>query len=1277
MPHRSLKRVLLFAAAMALSHAAIAQQGLPTQTWPAGTQLADWPHGGRITTFHRGQLYLGGTDNQNTWVYDISNPQSPQLLCTGPTGLNGHVWQKVGDLFYRQYWNPEVGDNPPAGTSQFVSLEDPCNRVAWTESIPGFPHLSPVWGGWFMNTFPWVYANNIYDARVGWWPIQAPIDVVAVSGLNVGNRFRIGNLLFLTPGDDQTGVAVFDIGNPTAPVLLDVLSGNYRQYTTAWQVWRHHLVMMNGDNLNGPDGDANVLVIDFSDPTNLQVAFTIPYEDLPGRYAHFQDDYAFGGRFNRGTKYNMQTRTVERVFTPASGGFSDFQWIPLGHLVLASGSETNGSRSYLYAHQDGLDTTAPSLGYHLPADGAINQPVSSAIGLVIHERLQALTVNDQTIQLRALGGEPLPTVVVHTSYDVINVVPNAPLLPDTTYELRIVANGVRDLAGNAMAPTSFHFSTGDAVDVLGPPEISALVSAPTSPASVGQSVQFTVSASDPGGNALEYSWTFGDGSDSTAWSAANQSSHSYARPGVYGVLVQARRGNGELAAATLPLVVQPVPAAQPGRASGSILVDAAARRVWSLNPDHGSVSVIEADSLQRLAIHPACANPRALARDGAGRTWITCADADRLVALDGNGAQVAELATGRGSAPEAVLFGHDGTGYATLAAGRAVIRFNPATTLETGRIALPSEPGALALAGDRLYVARFISGDAAGTVWSVQLPGFSAASDIALALDNTTADSGTAARGLPNYLAALAPSPDNSRLWFAAKKDNILRGLLRDGAELDFETMVRVQVGGMNLSNQTEVVAARQDIDNSTLALALASAPGGAQLLLALSGNNRVLALDPWNGRELARVDVGRAPRGIAVDPATSRVFVRNDLDRSISVLDAAALFASGSTELVLIDTVASVDNEVLSPAVLGGKRVFFNAEDPRMSADGYIACASCHLDGDSDGRVWDFSQRGEGLRRTIALRGRAGMAHGPVHWTANFDEIQDFEGDIREVFGGTGLLANLHYFAGTRDQPLGDPKAGLSADLDNLAVYVASLDDFGRSPHRLPDGSLSAEAVIGRDHFAALGCAGCHGGSAFSDSRQLRFHDVGTLTDDSGLRLAEPLQGLDTPTLRGLWREPRFLHDGRAANLEAVLVDANPTGAHGAVAALGSSERAELFAYLLSIDADEPALASPFTLALTGIEAGTQVDPALGLVLGIDSDLDGIVRVDYLDHGAVVASATMLPWTASYQPAAGQALRLQARVQHASGAITTTWPLAASVHALAGGVFGDSFEPQ
>ena len=54
----------------------------------------------------------------------------------------------------------------------------------------------------------------------------------------------------------------------------------------------------------------------------------------------------------------------------------------------------------------------------------------------------------------------MPTTVIHTSYNVVNIVPDALLEANTTYEVRVLQNGVRDVAGNGIAAYSFLFSTG-------------------------------------------------------------------------------------------------------------------------------------------------------------------------------------------------------------------------------------------------------------------------------------------------------------------------------------------------------------------------------------------------------------------------------------------------------------------------------------------------------------------------------------------------------------------------------------------------------------------------------------------------------------------------------------------------------------------------------------------------------------------------------------------------------------------------------------------------
>jgi large repetitive protein len=1242
-----------------ISVAPLWAQGLPDQTWPAGTYLSHWDHGGRIVTYHNGYLYLGGTDNQHTTIYDISDPQNPALMHNFQVGNNGHTWHKIGNAFWRSYWNPELG-----GSDVPDPFADLSNMLAWqpfTGAVHDFPFQSPplTWPGNWLPTYPHFFGNTIQDARLGWWPPVAERNLQAESGINGSNRWRLGNLLFFTPGDEQSGIAVFDIGDPINPVLLDTLTGNIRQYTNAWQIWRNYLVMMNGDNLNGPDGNANALVIDISDPTNLSIAFTIPYDDLPGRYVHFQDQYAFAGRFGHGTKYNMETMSVERVITPPENQFfGDFQWIPLGHLLLVSSSETNASRSYLFAHQDGLDTTPPSVGYHLPVDGATNQPVTTVIGLVINEVLDSTTVNDQTIQVRPTDGDPIAGVVIDSNYDVVNWVPVQPLLPDTTYEVRVIGGGIHDVAGNAIDEYVFHFSTGDELGVGEPIEVGNIVFSPDTPVASGQSINLSISASG-GDGMLEYRWGPGDGTAAGDWQVSDQTSHVFAQPGTFTVQVQVRDQGIQLQTRTRRIVVNPAAgAARPSR-SDSIVVDETNRRVWVVNPDHGSIARLGVDTLAFDFEQAICANPRSVALDAESRPWVACADDHRLLRLNpANGQMTLEVPTGRGTAPEAVIFAPDGqTGYASLAGSGEILRFDAETGTISDRIDVGPKPHALAVSssGDRLLVSRLVSdNDDHGRVLELALPALTLNQTVELPIDTTSPDSGTAARGLPNYIASLALAPDDSRLFYVAKKDNILRGQWRESSDLNFETMVRVMLGSVDTLSGNELLGQRMDLDDSSMALALAPSPGGAHLFVALAGNHRIIAIDPWQGQELQRLDVGFTPRGLAIDESTGRLFVRNDLDRSVSVVDAAGLMDSGLAEMSEIDVIPTTVNEVLSPTVLNGKRVFWNAEDTRMGADGYMSCASCHLDGGGDGRTWDFTQQGEGLRRTIPLNGRAGLGQGFVHWSANFDEIQDFEIQIRNVFGGTGFVPAADY----HPDPLGPPLAGLSADLDALAAYVASLDRFGESPYRQADGSLTPEGLAGQTIFSSLGCQGCHSGSAFSDSVQGLMHDVGTRAESSGQRLGSPLTGLDTPTLRGLWLGGPYLHDGRAADLHAVLIDHNHDDAHGAVSSLSSTDIDNLVAYLRQIDDDEGGHPdTSFSLNWQQPPHGQVFAENADIEMGVSADLAALERIEFLADGEIIGTRSSPPWAIAWTGNSGP-VWLQARAVHGAGLTSLTRPV-------------------
>ncbi|HLX60977.1 MAG TPA: right-handed parallel beta-helix repeat-containing protein [Planctomycetota bacterium] len=72
-----------------------------------------------------------------------------------------------------------------------------------------------------------------------------------------------------------------------------------------------------------------------------------------------------------------------------------------------------------------------------------------------------------------------------------------------------------------------------------PPQIASGPSAAPNPAAPGQTVSFSVAASDPDGDALTFSWEFGDGSQA----AGASPQHAYAAAGIFTVMVTVSDGS--------------------------------------------------------------------------------------------------------------------------------------------------------------------------------------------------------------------------------------------------------------------------------------------------------------------------------------------------------------------------------------------------------------------------------------------------------------------------------------------------------------------------------------------------------------------------------------------------------------------------------------------------------------------------------------------------------------------------------------------------------------
>jgi uncharacterized delta-60 repeat protein len=659
------------------------------------------------------------------------------------------------------------------------------------------------------------------------------------------------------------------------------------------------------------------------------------------------------------------------------------------------------------------------------------------------------------------------------------------------------------------------------------------------PASPGQSLTFTAAATDPEGQAIQYSFNFGDGTASTAFGATATATHSYAADGHYAATVQARDPGGLVATRTLTVTVLSGSMSGLGAPrSGPIALHPTSREVWVVNPDNNTVQTLHADTLVRGTERTVGAEPRNVAFDSAGNAWVTCHKGDRIDVL---GASALSLPVRYGSAPFGIVISPDGaTAYVSMFGSGEIVRFDTATRTATGTLAVGPTPRALALNADgsRLYVTRFISARGHAEVWEVDTASLTLLRTLRIAKLGGAAhrDSPNEGKGVPNYLAGLTFSRDGTRLLVAANKPNTDKGAAT-GADLDEENAVRNLVVILDVTSGAVVRAI--DMDNSDSASALALSPLGDYFFTTQQGNNDLAIFDALqaesaagSGGRVARRAVGGAPQGIVVDAVTRRAFVQNLTSRTVTVLELDEFLRTGAVSIPATNfTTAAV--ELVLPQVKRGKEIFYNASDRRMSVEGYISCASCHVDGAQDGRVWDFSGRGEGLRNTITLHGRSGTAHGNVHWSANFDEIQDFEHDVRGAFGGTGFLTAAQFAAANTS--LGLPKAGLNADLDALAAYVSSLgnETLPRSPTRAADGSLTSAAQAGAAVFAAQNCASCHTGSTMRDGQ---LHNVGTLRPTSGQRLGGPLTGIDTPTLRGVWSTAPYFHDGSAATLEDVF---------------------------------------------------------------------------------------------------------------------------------------------
>jgi DNA-binding beta-propeller fold protein YncE len=990
----------------------------------------------------------------------------------------------------------------------------------------------------------------------------------ALGNMTLRSATVIGNLLILTAAALETTFngLILDISDPTDPKQVSSFSGplGYQGFVYGGSFY----------------GAGKPLVRhDFTNPENI-VATTLASGtalNLLDRqeYGFGKDEHLYIGHYPGATKWLLSGNTATFVNRVNSGinPADDHAFItPLGN-VLAITTDHNNPRKLIFGVHDAAEDTRPPVpNFYSPPANATNVNLKSRVGMCFTDFIDAASVTTDTFRVRALGQQTSIPGTFSTKEGIVNFVPAANLAADTTYEVFLSAGGIRDYSGNTIPADTvvYRFSTGQTVTEYSTTVVTA------NPALSNSTVNLQLEVINYGGEPIEHSWDFGDGSAPTAYGPTVDIAHTYTSPGNHVATVRTRKVGQSYATAAsgVQVIHRPIPARAPVRGS-TIAYDLANGKVWTVNPDNDSVSGIRTSDNTRVHEINVGDDPKSLALAPDNTLWIANKKSDSLSVLNrATGLIVATYPLPSGSAPHGVVV-HPSQphAYVSLEGLGEVVEIDTASGIILRRRAVGPWPRALALdpIEGTLWISHFISPEDSGKVSAVGLDTFTVTSvvDLSPVRDPDTASGGM---GLPNYLGSLAISPDYSHIYVPAKKDNIFRGARRNGADLTFEHAVRSMASSISLPDRIETASRRLDFDNSDFVTSLVFSPKGNQVFFVSSGSSFIWVIDAYNGRNPFSIGTGGlAPDGLAISPDGTRLYAHNFMSRSVTVLSTSTVCNGVCGTSPLMAMVPTVTTEALAPDVLLGKQIFYNSEDPRLSSDSYMSCASCHLDGGHDGRVWDFSGMGEGFRNTIDLNGH-GVGHGPLHWTANFDEIHDFEGQIRSLGGGSGLMSDAKFNKGTVSDPLGQSKAGFSKDLDALAAYVTSLSTAGRSPFRQANGGFTPDAVLGREIFRQENCASCHSGTAFTDSVSLVRHDVGTLTANSGERMGGELDGLDTPGLRGLWKTAPYLHDGSAPTLRAVLVGRDISGRHGNLFHRTAAEIDQLVAYLAQIDDLEAA---------------------------------------------------------------------------------------------------------
>jgi hypothetical protein len=337
---------------------------------------------------------------------------------------------------------------------------------------------------------------------------------------------------------------------------------------------------------------------------------------------------------------------------------------------------------------------------------------------------------------------------------------------------------------------------------------------------------------------------------------------------------------------------------------------------------------------------------------------------------------------------------------------------------------------------------------------------------------------------------------------------------------VDVKTRAEVPAEHVNLNKQiaVETAAPPPSLDRTfgNDIVAIDGNLAGTKFLIVSRGGNQIFRaklgpigqlniLNEAGTQVECRLQTGNLPSGVAMRQDGSRAYANNEANFSVTSMNVAD--GSCLTQQLDISSSEPPAPGSFQHAVLVGKLAFFTALGipdndifgtpirdfiPRnfkgkQSKDAWSTCASCHLDGLTDGVTWIF---GTGPRQTKPLDGMFSKQNPEdqdlLNWSAIRGSNTDFNNNSRGVQGGCGFASDdfdpgqcFAKGAMTTANPAiydhGIVQGGSDAlDAQTLWIFAAVRPLHQPQPNNLAAGS----AVF------ATNCASCHGGAKWTKSQ-------------------------------------------------------------------------------------------------------------------------------------------------------------------------------------------------